>query len=343
VRRTPALAPALAAAVALASTSGCELVSSWSDAPAPIVRGPIPARTQEPVKLTFLAFRPRRAAIQPEGSTLLSVQSAYSSIYQNGHTGNEDVVFDAEIWHTSLALRRAVAPSTDLEVELAVTYATSGFLDLIVEEYHHILGFPSEGRTDRPRFAYEMDAFHNGNLAYRLDGNEVGFGDLPIVLTHSLVDESASHPGVSIRAGVELPTGSEEKGFGNGQLDYGGGLLAEKAFGRWNATAAVDYVVAGTSRTFERADVSSHDNLDLQAGIEYRWNDRLSFLLGSVLESPVTRDIGLKEIDGNILSIDVGAAWDLGNRSRLLLDFGEDAISRAGPDFTLMAAWSISL
>jgi hypothetical protein len=295
------------------------------------------------VKLTYLTFRPRRAAIQPAEKTLLSVQSAYSSVYQNGHSGTDDVVFDGEIWHTSLALRRAVAPSTDLELELSLIYATSGFLDLIVEDYHHMFGFPSEGRDERSRFAYEMDAFHNGNLAYRLDGNEVGFGDLPIVLTHALVDESASHPGVSIRAGVELPTGSEEKGFGNGKLDYGGGLLAEKAFGRWNTTAAVDYVVAGSSHTFEQADASSHDNLDLQVGLEYRWNDRLSLLLGSVLESPVTRDIAIKEIDGNILSIDVGVAWDLGNRSRLLLDFGEDAVAKAGPDFTLMAAWSISL
>jgi hypothetical protein len=313
-----------------------------ADDPAPIVRGPVPSRTLEAVKLTYLSFRPRRAATQPEGTTLYSVQSEYANTYQNGNSGTDDVVFDSEIWHTAFSLRRGLGPRTDLEVAPSVTYATDGCLDQIIEEYHKWLGFPSEGRHSRPLNSYEMEADHNGQLAYRLEGNEFGLGDLPIILTQALLLESESSPAVSARVGVELPTGSESKGFGNGKFDYGGGILAEKTFGRWSTTAAVDYSFNGTSKTFESAGVSAHDNLDLQFGIEYRWNDRVSLLLGSILESPATRDIPLKEINGEILSIDVGVAWDLGPRSRLLLDFGEDAIAKAGPDLTFMAAWSFA-
>jgi hypothetical protein len=321
---------------------GCGVMRTHADAPAPIVRGPIPARTLQAVKLTYLFFRPRRAATQPEGTTLFSLQTAYANTYQNGHSATEDVVFDSEISHTSLSARRGLGPATDLEVELAVTYATDGFLDELVEEYHKILGLPSEGRKNRPLNSYEMDARHEGKLAYQLDGNELGFGDLPVVLTHAFVEETADTPTIAGRVGVEIPTGSESKGFGNGELDYGGGVLAEKSFGRWTTTAAVDYVVTGTSHTFETAGVSAHDNLDLQLGLEYRWNDRVSLLLGTVYESPVTRDMPVKEIDGDILSVDLGFTWDLGKHSRLLFDFGEDAIAKAGPDFTLMAAWSYS-
>jgi hypothetical protein len=343
VRRLPIPSTALLVAVPLALGNACALVPRYSGAPAPVVRGPIPARVQEPIKLTYLAFRPRRAAIQPEGSTSISVQSAYTSMFENGDSGPDQVVLDGEISRTSLILRRAVAPGADVEIELPVVYATSGFLDLIVEDFHSFFGFPSGGRDERPRFSYQMDAFHNGRLAYHLEGNEPGLGDVPIVLTHSILDESASSPALSWRTGIELPTGSESRGFGNGKVDFGAGLLAERSFGRWTATGAVDWVSAESSRSFERAGVAAQNDLDLQLGIEYRWNDGLSLLGEAVLNSPATRDIRIHEIDAGTLSIDVGAAWDLGRGSRLLLDFGEDAIADSGPDFTLLAAWSSSL
>ncbi len=252
-------------------------------------------------------------------------------------------MFDSEISHTSLSARHGMGPSTDLEVELALTFATAGCLDLIIEDYHQLFNFPSEGRRNRPINTYEMDAVHEGKLAYKMEGDQPGFGDLPVVLTHTFVEEDEGTPTVSARVGVELPTGSESKGFGNGVVDFGAGILAEKSFGRWTTTAAVDYVVTGTAHRFETAGVSARDDLDLQLGLEYRWNDRVSLLLGTVLESPVTRDIPVKEIDGDILSIDIGVSWDLGKRSRLLLEFGEDAIAKSGPDLTLMGAWSYSL
>src|SRR5258706_505029 len=209
-----------------------------SDEPAPSVRGPIPERTLEAVKLTYLFFRPRRAATQPEGTTLLSLQSAYGNTYQNGHSATEDVVFDSEISHTSLSARHGMGPSTDLEVELALTFATAGCLDLIIEDYHQLFNFPSEGRRNRPINTYEMDAVHEGKLAYKMEGDQPGFGDLPVVLTHTFVEEDEGTPTVSARVGVELPTGSESKGFGNGVFDFGAGILAEKSFGRWTTTAA---------------------------------------------------------------------------------------------------------
>ncbi|HEV8113545.1 MAG TPA: DUF3187 family protein [Planctomycetota bacterium] len=334
--------PSLTAALAACLATSCAIFQH-EDHPAPIVRGPIPARTQQVVKLTYLDFRPRRAAIQPADTTGVSVQAAYSSVYQNGHSGTDDVVFDGEILRTSIAVRRAVSPSADLEIELAVLYATNGFLDLFVENYHSFFGLPSEGRDSRPRNDYEMDAFHDGVEAYRLEAYEPGLADLPIIFTHAIVDETENRPAISWRAGVELPTGSESKGFGNGAFDWGGGVLGEKSLGRWSMTGAVDYAFIGTSHSFERANIEAQDNLDLQLGAEYRWNDRMSLLLGTILESAATRGIPIKEMDGAILSIDVGAAWDLGDRSRFLLEFGEDAIAKSGPDFTVMAAWSCSL
>jgi hypothetical protein len=323
--------------------AGCGSLAHSKEDPAHVVRGPIESRTQEPILLTHLAFRPRRAATQPENTASIAVQEAYSSIYNTGQTSTSNLVFDGEISRTSIALRRALSDRTDIEVEVAAVFATAGFMDSFIEVYHHILGLPNEHREDRPKDDYEMKLVKDGNVAYQLEGDELGVADVPIVVTHALQVESEHAPAISARAGIELPTGSDEKGFGNGKFDYGAGVLAEKSFGRWTTTGAVDYTWPGTADSLEHAGIHSQDGFDLQLGIEYRWNDHMSLLLGVILLPPVTHDILLKQIDDQILSIDVGCAWDIGERSKLTVGLEEDAIANAGPDFTLMAGWTLQL
>jgi hypothetical protein len=323
--------------------AGCGSLARSKEDPARVVRGPIASRSQEPILLTQLAFRPRRAATQPENTTSIAVQEAYSSIYNTGHTSTSQLVFDGEISRTSFAIRRALSDRTDIEIEIAAVYATAGCLDAFVEAYHHILGLPNEERNDRPKNEYEMKLEKDGNVAYSLEKDDVGIADVPIVVTHALQVESEHAPAISLRAGIELPTGSDEKGFGNGKFDYGAGILGEKSFGRWTATGAVDYTWPGTADSLEQAGIHSQDGFDLQLGVEYRWNERMSFLLGGVLLPPVTRDVLMKQLDDQILSIDVGCAWDLGERSRLTVGLEEDAIANVGADFTLMAAWTLQL
>ena len=328
---------------ALALSGACAIVPKHADAPAKVVRGPIPSRALEPVKLTYLAFRPRRAATLPEGATDLSVLSAYANIFEKSQVGGDEVAFDGEIWRTSFHLRRAVGPSADVEIELPVVYATSGFLDQFIESFHDFFGMPTGGREDSPPFEYDMRAVKGGTEAYHLEGNQVGMGDVPIVLTVSVLDESESTPALALRGGVELPTGSESDGFGNGAVDYGLGFLAERSWGRWTGTGAVDWVDTHSSESFEDAGVEADDSVDLQVGMEYRWNDDLSLVAGSVYTNAPTQDIDLEEISGDMLSLDLGVAWDLGESSRMLFVFSEDLITESAPDFTVTAAWTRSL
>lgn len=333
--------PALLAALAL--SGACAIVPKHSDAPARVVRGPIPSRTLEPVKLTYLAFRPRRATTLPEEATELSALSAYANIFEKSQSGGDEVLFDGEIWRTSVHLRRGIGAGADVEIELPVVYATSGFLDEIIEEFHDFFGMPNGGREDHPQFQYDMVAVNGGTEAYHLEGNQFGMGDVPIVLTVSVLEESETRPALAVRGGIELPTGSESDGFGNGKVDYGLGFLGERSFGRWTATGAVDWVDVQSSESFEEANVEADDSLDLQLGLEYRWNDDLSLIAGSVYTTAPTQDIDLEEISGDMLSLDVGVAWDLGASSRMLLVFSEDLITQSAPDFTVTVAWTLSL
>ena len=72
-------------------------------------------------------------------------------------------------------------------------------------------------------------------------------------------------------------------------------------------------------------------------------DDDLSLVAGSVYTTAPTQDIDLEEISGDMLSLDIGAAWDLGKSWRMLFVFSEDLITESAPDFTVTAAWVLSL
>ena len=322
--------------------SGCAALGPKDD-PAPIVRGPIRSRTQAPIKLTFLAFRPRSTETQAPDTLSLAFDSAYTRLFQNGHLPGADVVFDGELWRNSCALRWGLGERTDLEFEIGVLYAANGFLDRIVQNYHQFFGFPNGGQEERPLFAYEMDVHKNGQEIYHLDAYEPGLTDLPIVLTQRIVDETAGTPAIALRAGIELPTGSSSRGFGNGGIDWGAGVLLEKSLGRWTFTGAVDGVRTASPPSFAGSGVHAHDDLDLQLSSEFRWSDSVSLVGGIVLTSPVTRDIAMREIDREILSADAGIVWDVGPNTRFYAAFEDDVIAASGPDFSLLFGMTFGL
>lgn len=323
-------------------TCSCTAIVRHGDDPLPRVRGPLPMRIEHPVRLMALALPPRSAHAQDPGTFALRASSSYTSVFSHGNNGFERVLLDGELAREALALRWGVAPGTDVEVELATLYATSGFLDRFVESWHDLLGLPQGGRETRPRFAYDMELERDGDVYYHLDGNEPGVEDVPITLTHELVAESASTPAIALRLGVELPLGDEAAGFGNGGVDWGVGVLAEKSFGRWTLSGSSDFVDPARPSSFVGSGVDLRSGLGARGGLEYRWNDRVSLLAGLSIDPPVVTGMTLKEIDRDVLSLDLGGAIDVGERSLVHIGFQEDLIAKSGPDFTAFVAWTWS-
>ena len=324
--------------------AGCALIPEHTDDPAPRRRGPIPSRVQQPIRLGTLAFRPRGAATEAPGHASLDIESAYSSVFENGTNGsNQTVVLDGEIWTNTLITKVGLSERADVELDLGVLYASNGFLDGLIENYHSLFGFPDGGRENRPRDVYDMSVQKGTQTIYTLEPNELELLDTPLVFTERFVDESANMPALALRLGVDLPTGSETSGTGNGAWDWGGGVVAEKNCGRWSFTGALDWVDAKRPSSFTGSGVQAYDGLDLQLGSEYRWNDKLSLLVGTNYVPPVTRDMTLKEIDRDVLALDVGAAWDTGTDSTIHVGIEEDLMSASGPDITFFVGWMTRL
>jgi len=280
----------------------------------------------------------------PSGETGFAVQAAYSSIFELSRTQTQVAEFDGELLRTSLRVRRGLGPATDLEMELAGLYSTSGFLDGFVNDFHNATSlFADGGREDFPDDQYAMTLQVGSRTLYELEEDRVGFMDLPITLTHALRREDAHGPAVALRLAVELPTGSEARGFGNGGIDYGTGLLLERSIERWTITGAFDLRVADEPSAFAGTGVEVPPIVSAQNGYEYRWSDTTSVLVHLAWTSPILTGFNAEEVDRDILDLGFGAAWDVGEDSVFALTFHEDVIAATGTDFSVLFAFRSGL
>ncbi|MCP3917554.1 MAG: DUF3187 family protein [bacterium] len=324
-----------------ATFPACSTLAPAPD-PSPVVRGPLHIRNQHPLALNVLSLRPRRAAVQERGSPGYAVDLAYASIFEvdDDLTEGDEVSFDGELLRSSARARFGLGRGTDVEVEVAALYGTSGFLDSFIDDFHDATLLPGGGRSSTDRDQFDMALAHEGETAYGLEEDRVGFGDLPVVVTHAVRDEDDDGPAVAIRFGIELPTGSEDRGFGNGALDFGFGVLAERSYGRWSLFGALDYVAPSESDAFEDANLELLDIFQGQFGVEYRWHDRMSVLGQLFLTTPMVDEIDLEEIDREVLLFGAGCAWDFGESARMYAVFNEDLVAAAGPDFSVLVGVS---
>ncbi|MCB9914761.1 MAG: DUF3187 family protein [Planctomycetes bacterium] len=333
---------ALAAALLCASCSALR----HAEHPAAVVRGPLATRQQQPMALTLFAFRPRRAVTQPAGELAAGVQLAWSSIEEIRrypvYAPTESVVMDGETIRTTLRARYGLGAHTDVEVELPFLHAGAGGLDHFIEAWHRVFGLPGGGRERFPDDQYEMRVVEGGDVLYELEGNRLALQDVPVILTRNVRREDAHGPAIALRGALELPTGSESSGFGNGALDVGVGVLGERSLGRWSVFGALSVLAHGQPDRLRALPAHElEDQLSIELSGEYRWNDRLSLLLGTVWTSRMISTVRVVEISREVIDLGGGASWDLDGGGRVTLSVHEDLVAQTGSDLTLQlgAGW----
>lgn len=338
MRRFPtALVSAIGASV-LGGCAGLRTDSQADAAPAgaPPRRGPVPARSNGPLSQAFLVLRPRSTETVAPGAAELRVLSAYSSVFEVGEGKNGSVSFDGEIWRTSAMLRVGLGRDTDLEVEVPIVYASSGFLDVFIEAWHAALGLPNSGRGSRPQFDYDMRVTAGSEEAFAFTGDRVGFGDVPVVLTRRVLDARGAAPGVYVQAAVELPAGSEDDGFGNGQIDWALGMGLESSVSDWTFGGGIGWTYRGSPTAFDEAGLAVDDGFAAHVDAEWRWVPASSLLAGLRYENAVSQSLDIEELGGDVVELDLAVAIDGAGRSRWIVGFSEDLIAKSGPDFTAL-------
>ncbi|WP_145202338.1 DUF3187 family protein [Planctomycetes bacterium Poly30] len=321
----------------LALASCVSSMPGRSDSPRAVVRGPIPTRVMQPAGMIFPIPRPRRAAVLDSGELELRTDLTYSSVFESRGRLASEARFDGEIARASAQLAYGVGGGAEITIEPSVIFASSGFLDHIVNDFHRFTGFAGGGRDRVENDQYEMQLARDGVIAWSLEEDQILLADLPVSWTQVIREEDQDGPTLSVRVTVELPTGDEDRGSGSGGLDVGAGVLLERSIGRWTFTGGLDGMQADQPKRFRDAGITVRSLLLASGGVEYRWSNKTSLLFQTVLQMPLTRDLPFEEINKEILDLGFGISRDLSRGTRLILSFHEDAVAASGPDASVYA------
>lgn len=297
--------------------------------------GPLRYRTQHPLTMTFLDFESRSANTVGAGRVEVDSQLSYTSMFQTNVAPGASANFDGEWAEFSVHLRVGLTDRIELFATVPVRYTSSGFLDDFVEGYHDTFGLLQDGRDRFPSDQYAAQYDYDGRTIYRLREDTLGLGDVPIGIACRLVDEGDVVPAILGRVAIELPTGNEDDGFGNGQIDAGAGVVLEKSIGRFTIAAGADYTIIREASRMRGSGVDLDPLLGAFLSTELRLTTGFSAIVGlDYLSQPLSGFGRIKEARRDQLSLLIGGAFDLGGGAALGIDFVEDIVGDVGPDFT---------
>ncbi len=317
-------------------SAGC---TSFGDGPGPV--GPAPIRSAHPVTMTLLDFEVRSARTQAAGEIGWDVSVDYTSMFQLRAENGTTVSFDGEWTRVEFDLRFGITDRLEVFAAVPILYTSSGFLDATIEGYHDLFDFNQDGRDENPRDQFAAEISKNGTVAWRLEEDRLGFGDVPVGLAFAAVREDDVAPGVLLRGAVEIPVGRESAGFGNGELDVGIGVVVEKTLGPITATLGGDWAWVGRPRSMDGTGVDLEDFGAAFAHVEVGITDALRGLVGLDYTGQSLRGLDVREGTRDQLMLSIGGALRIGERTAVRFDFTEDLIGDVSPDFTARLGISV--
>ncbi len=181
-----------------------------------------------------------------------------------------------------------------------------------------------------------MRVVRGGVEGFSLTPNELQVQDLALTLAWGSERTTPGRWNSLVRATVELPTGSEADGFGNGEVDYGLGWNGELDLGRSTLFATASWVHPGTSSALRSAGVDLFERVCVGGAWEVRLTEDTSGIVQLEWLSPISGTIDTKELDGSYADLALGLTHDLRGRWRASVGFQEDLIAAAGTDFSLV-------
>jgi hypothetical protein len=305
--------------------------------------GPIPYRSMMPLSIIFPHPMPDRASPLPAEGMKLEVNADYASIYIEEVHGAESILVDGEFMRTAFAFRvglgRVLGREAELGVEVPLLHYTGGFMDSFIMDWHDFFGM-SQGNRDRvSNNQYGVAYADDSGTFFTADENGVHLGDIPVTLKVGVLDPAEDDFGLAVRGLVELPAGSESRGFGSGKVDGGVGFLAEKRFDRLAVYLAVDEVFRKNPDSFDGLHVAHVTHASLAA--EYAVSRAVSVILQTDYQTAPLKNASLTQFEDPQWMGGLGAAFRLSDRSLFRIAFEEGLTTDTTPDFTISAGYAI--
>ncbi|HEU4419076.1 MAG TPA: DUF3187 family protein [Planctomycetota bacterium] len=312
----------------LAASSGCVA--------RPRLDGPLPVRNQHPAQLTVFHMAPAAATTRPAGTVSGRLDFAYSNMFLSGSDADGDSwIMDGEYLRVGTTLGLGLGAGFDLQAEVPVAHTTGGFLDSAVIDYHDAFGLPGQSRKMTARNAYSITASKDGAVAWSVDRSDIELMDIPLQLSWQMRPPGEGRLGVAWRGGIELPTGNDEHGFGNGEVDYGLGVVLDYRFAGIGCYAHAQHTFAGTPDQSKGAGLEFADVTSLGLASELPLSAALNAFVQFEWETSTLREIDLHEVTRDQLLLWVGGRLRVAEHWGIEFGIGEDLQGLVSPDFTL--------
>jgi hypothetical protein len=238
-----------------------------------------------------------------------------------------NLTFDAETSEFRFSAAYAFNDHWSLRGSISHLTIGDGFLDSIIEDYHHMFGFTNGDRgllgTEAPFIEVELD----GETLYLLDQNQSGTGPLLLDLTRTWRYDEGKLAGISL--GSKWPTGSTSKLTDTGSTDFSMSVFTLFNSGdrlTMGARIGVLYQQDNDLLGSQARTGVGFANLLLRARIDENW----SFIAQADAHEALYKDLPAFFKDSNQFSF--GLSRRIGDRAELQGLFTEDVPRLHGTD-----------
>lgn len=300
---------------------------------------PLSTRNQHPlVQIVGIPYA-NDGVVLPVGTWQSSIVFSLANDAVVANSVSEHLVVDGENFALELNVAHVISNGVELGLTLPIVGYSGGFLDSVINDFHHAFGFP-EG--DRRQF--DNDQIH---YFYRRDGlvlleqsqHQSGFGDLRLHAGVGVEAWSNSRRHVSLWGQIKLPTGDSNRLLGSGSFDLSvaTALSMDLLLGQpeWSLNSNFGVTLRDSVDVLE----SISREVVAFGSISTAWAMTDYFAAIIQLDGHTSvYDSVLAELGASTMQLVVGGRWTVSDQ--LVIDFGfsEDPVEDMTMDITFFAA-----
>jgi hypothetical protein len=157
---------------------------------------------------------------------------------------------------------------------------------------------------------------------------------------YMLLEEEEAVPRVSVRGAVKFPTASEAKYLGSGKYDYGGGLLADKSFGRLFTYLNLNAVVINKPNFLNELNMENFI-MSGMAAAEYCFTERFSGIAQGTWNSTPYPKTGTDPLDNQACEVALGLNYQFVPGANMHIAVAENVFADSTPDVTFQLGGDI--
>ncbi len=304
---------------------------------------PIPSESALPIMRGAGLPRIRSAAVLNNNQQQLNLNAFVHSNAIDSGSQNEALIIDGETRGLELVYRTGLTEKLEFAVAASWLNHSAGGLDSLIEGWHDAFSL-SDGDRDLFEEDQLLFRYQQGAKVTEVTQRQNGISDTQVSLAYRLNQTQPSDLFLSMRAGVNLPTGDPDKATGSDKVDANLGIAASGQFfanKTWSWAAYLGYLYISDDELFGIS--TKHHNWFTSADLVWHASERWSWQIQLSGHSALF-ETEIDELKDEAWQISFASEYQFKNpRRSLRVYFSEDISVNASPDFAFGMAFKFDL